>query len=69
MDDTDILIEPLLMTRATPEHKASRNLRAPETLWTVDAGAWLEVLQNLMAAMHIPHRIVIGAHALILDCF
>ena len=24
------------------------------------AGAWLEVLQNLLAAMQIPHRIVIG---------
>ena len=24
------------------------------------AGAWLEVLQNLLAAMHVPHRIVIG---------
>lgn len=28
----------------------------------VYAGAWLEVLQNLLVAMHIPHRIVIGAH-------
>ena len=25
-----------------------------------NAGAWLEVLQNLLAAMQIPHRIVIG---------
>ncbi len=24
------------------------------------AGAWLEVLQNLLVAMHVPHRIVIG---------
>lgn len=26
----------------------------------LDAGAWLEVLQHLLAAMQIPHRIVIG---------
>lgn len=42
------------------KNQVTRKVSSADYVVVCCAGAWLEVLQNLLAAMHIPHRIVIG---------